>query len=81
VTNEQRKVQFLVELAELTRRTGVVVEGCGCCASPSLRVLTSPRDVMPVCGYGFGYANELTWLTPDDDAAWANYSPTIVKNV
>ena len=34
LTDGQR--EFVAGLTELTRRTGVFVEGCGCCGSPFL---------------------------------------------
>jgi len=34
--NEDRQAQFLKELAELSRKHGILIGGCGCCGSPYL---------------------------------------------
>lgn len=32
----EEEIEFLRGLDELSRRTGVIIAGCGCCGSPSL---------------------------------------------
>ena len=42
---------FLDELTELSRRTGIVVSGCGCCDSPRLLVDGQPWEWTPEGSY------------------------------
>lgn len=76
MTDEARFAQFLAGLAELTRKTGVIIGGCGCCGSPHLRVAT---ELAPEAGYGF--AGGVHWISPDDDYDWEEYSASIVRHV
>lgn len=32
----EKEKEFLIGLTELSRKTGIIVTGCGCCGSPSL---------------------------------------------
>lgn len=75
-TNKEK--EFLVGLEKLTRKTGIVIGGCGCCGSPYLYEvgITDERS-----GYGFGYASEVAWIDPSDDYNWENYSNFIVKEI
>lgn len=45
---EEKKKQFILGLAELTRKYGIAIGGCGCCGSP---FLCDPEDVGEQCGY------------------------------
>lgn len=54
---------FMVGLEELTRQTGVVIGGCGCCGSPFLRPLGRDEQA-PEAGYGDGGLGEIRWLSP-----------------
>ena len=77
--DEQIK-KFLVGLEKLTRETGVVVKGCGCCGSPWLQKLNntiySDVDVLnPEAGYSIGNDNSgllscLKWEHPDKNGSW-----------
>ena len=42
---------FLEDLTELSRRTGIVVSGCGCCDSPRLLVDGQPWEWSPAGSY------------------------------
>ena len=67
---------FMIGLTELSRATGVTIFGCGCCGSPSLK----ERDTSnPNAGYGKGYADEVAWISPEDEYSWEEYSDSIVK--
>lgn len=77
-TEEQRKVDFLLGLAKLTRETGVFITGCGCCGSPDL-VTLGPFVEDKGAGYGYGYAGEVTWISPNDKYDWDKYKDTIPK--
>lgn len=37
IKSKEQVVAFLTELAELSRRHGIEIGGCGCCGSPFLR--------------------------------------------
>lgn len=77
-TEDERKVQFLLGLAKLTRETGIAVSGCGCCGSPSLDAFDlSAEDAR--AGYGYGYAGEVRWISPNDKYDWEKYRESIAK--
>ena len=40
----EKKREFIRELTKLTRRTGVIIGGCGCCGSPYLTVEKPVND-------------------------------------
>lgn len=58
----EREQQFLDGLTELTKRTGVVIAGCGCCGSPFL------VDDLPVTEDGrytiSEYSYQVSWEQP-----------------
>lgn len=56
---------FLIALTELSRKHGIVVTGCGCCGSPSLRKL-EPSQMVPDAGYGANDGSDVQWLAPGD---------------
>lgn len=72
----EKETKFLIGLEKLTRETGIVIFGCGCCSSPSLSEvkITDERS-----SYGFGYASEVYWIDPSDHYAWENFSKSIIK--
>jgi hypothetical protein len=75
----EKEKEFLIGLEKISRETGVIVEGCGCCGSPSLRTLDS-SDMPPEAGYAFGNdLCEIAWLSPRDGTNWEYYRNNIVK--
>lgn len=76
-TEDERKVEFLLGLAKLTRETGIVVDGCGCCGSPSLYNADQGTLQSASAGYGYGYAGEVAWISPVDAHAWEKYKDSI----
>lgn len=82
MTPKERESEFLIGLAELTRKTGITIGGCGCCNSPWIDeakesdALSDPRS-----GYGFGYAGEVRWISPKDKYSWENFSDSIVRHI
>jgi hypothetical protein len=70
---------FLVGLEKLTRETGIVISGCGCCGSPSLDTVTKEELSDESAGYGFGYAGEVTWISRNDKYSWDKFSKSIAK--
>ena len=44
---------FLKELSELTKKYGLVIEGCGCCGSPRIYDVNSEKDVLEDLTYDF----------------------------
>jgi hypothetical protein len=67
---------FLVGLEKLTRETGIVISGCGCCGSPALDECS---DLPTDAGYGFGYAGQVAWISPNDEYDWEKYRANVVK--
>ena len=70
--------RFLIGLEDLTRRTGIVIGGCGCCDSPFL----SKVDSLPIeAGYGClrGGSDEVHWISPSNKFCWEKYSEAVVK--
>ena len=73
--------KFLVGLEKLSRETGVVIGGCGCCGSPYLREMGAESSQS---GYGFGSTGEVLWISERasgewDSYDWENYKDSIVK--
>jgi hypothetical protein len=72
---------FLVGLEKLSRETGVVVCGCGCCGSPFLNALETPESV-DVAGYSAdddSLVSEIRWVSPADDYVWNEYKGRIAS--
>jgi len=69
---------FLIGLEKLTRETGIIIHGCGCCGSPSL---CDEKDAITSddSGYGFGYTDEVCWIDPSDKYDWERFRKSIVK--
>ena len=77
MTEDERKVAFLIGLAKLTRETGIVIGGCGCCESPWLAPLAADTDDR--AGYGYGHADQVLWVSPGNSGDWKKYADTIVR--
>jgi hypothetical protein len=75
VTDEQRKMQFLDELAELTRKHGIAIGGCGCCGSPWLDLHTDVSDLR--AGYSLCEGDQLKWISPGNARDWKRYQDEI----
>lgn len=70
--NERR---FLVGLEKLSRETGVVIAGCGCCDSP---FLADDQSFGESAGYAL-VGGTVMWVAPEDGYDWENYKDLIVK--
>ena len=70
----ENEKEFLIGLAELTRKTGIVIGGCGCCGSPFLNKVEITGDQ---CGYA--YMDYVEWIDPSDPYDWKNKSCNIVR--
>ena len=77
-TEDERKADFLLGLAKLTRATGIAIGGCGCCGSPRIDALT-PEDLDERAGYGYGYAGKVSWISPSDSYSWEHYADSVVR--
>jgi len=77
-TEDERKIDFLIGLARLTRETGIAISGCGCCGSPSIDAV-EPGALTDSAGYGYGYAGEVLWVSQASDHDWDKYSASIVR--
>lgn len=71
---QQRKQQFLVELAALTRKHGISIGGCGCCGSPWLNAEADVSDQRA----GYALCDELKWVAPSDSYNWEHYANGII---
>ena len=68
---------FLIGLERLSRETGIVIDGCGCCGSPRMKAVS---DMPPEAGYAFGAGQcDVAWVSPDDAYDWEHDSQKIVK--
>jgi hypothetical protein len=74
-----QELAFLVGLEKLTRETGIMIGGCGCCGSPSLDTATAEELCDESAGYGFGYAGEVTWISRSDEYSWEKFAKSIAK--
>jgi hypothetical protein len=77
-TENERKVEFLIGLARLSRETGIAIGGCGCCGSPSLDAL-DPEELDERAGYGYGHAGEVSWISPSDSYNWKSFAASVVR--
>ena len=62
MTKSEKFETFRVGLEKLTRETGVVIGGCGCCGSPSLFEMTA-EDKAPGTGYIYTKGKEGEFLS------------------
>ena len=69
--------KFLIGLEKLSRATGIVISGCGCCGSPTL----FPSDDMPPeAGYAFKTGRQdVFWVSPSDKYYWGRLRDKIIK--
>ena len=67
---------FLIGLERLSRETGIVIGGCGCCGSP---YLTEELSMPEQAGYGEGGSGQVKWISPLDAYDWEEYGNTVVK--
>ena len=66
-TKEEQK--FLDGLAKLSRETGIIVAGCGCCGSPYLLSKKEDPELVDLgeeYAYRDGRAGEIEWRTEED---------------
>lgn len=75
MTENERK--FYIGLEKLTRETGVIISGCGCCASPYLEEIKRPIDER--AGYAWGFS-DVQWIDPNDEYNWREYKDNLVKD-
>jgi sugar phosphate isomerase/epimerase len=71
-----RRLAYMLELRELTRKHGVSIGGCGCCGSPWLDENADVSDER--AGYSED-SGELRWIAPSDRYDWEKYSDGIVR--
>lgn len=79
-TRKEREKEFMVGLAKLTRETGIIISGCGCCGSPFLGEAGEAALSDPDAGYGYGWAGEVSWISHDDSGDWNSFGETIVRS-
>ena len=70
----KKEREFLIGLEKLTRVTGIMIGGCGCCGSPFLEEakITDERS-------GYIWEGQVIWVDPSDEYDWKKYSKYIVK--
>ncbi len=76
--NEKEK-EFMRGLTELTRKTGILIGGCGCCGSPYLDVASDKSIADSRCGYYMGDMGELTWTETEDKYFKPKYLEKVVR--
>ena len=60
-----KEKEFLIGLTELTKRTGIVIGGCGCCGSPNLQEI---ENIPEESGYVLCVGDsDVGWIHPGDD--------------
>ncbi len=67
---------FLQGLKDLTVKTGISIAGCGCCGSPYL-VEINKEYLEDDARYGYGNADEITWLPSSNQWDWESYKGSI----
>jgi len=75
--NAQEKA-FLLGLEKLTRETGLIISGCGCCGSPRLGQAET-NQIHDGAGYGPDYLSDVAWISREDINKWNEYSSTIAR--
>lgn len=59
---DAQKRKFLIGLEKLSRETGVIIAGCGCCGSPWLDTI-DPQTEFEEAGYGSDRLSEVAWIS------------------
>ncbi len=59
--NTEQVAAFLAELAELTARHGIKIDGCGCCGSPFLSDKKVGLGYYTVADDPYSFNDTLTW--------------------
>ena len=72
-----RRLAFLLELRELTRKHGISIGGCGCCGSPFLDEAADVSDDR--AGYVEKNGDDLRWVAPSDKQGWKDHADRIVR--
>lgn len=69
---DENKIKFLQGLEKLTRETGIIIGGCGCCGSPFLSAV-GIKDIVSECGYAAEEnGDKVCWVSPNDEYDWEN---------
>lgn len=69
---------FLIGLTKLTRETGIIISGCGCCGSPRISNTGADEAIDDHrSGYGRVYKGKVEWISPADKDKWEEYSAYI----
>jgi hypothetical protein len=79
VISDQEKI-FLIGLEELTRKTGVIIGGCGCCGSPFL-TNAEYNKLDSRAGYAHGSPSlpDVAWVSPADAYEWERSQEYLIK--
>ena len=65
---DEKIQEFMRELENLSRRTGMAVHGCGCCSSPFLIEVSVDSEFGYVYTFaGAGEASDICWVKKSDD--------------
>jgi hypothetical protein len=77
LTKKERK--FLIGLEKLSRKTGVVIGGCGCCGSPWVSEIDEAA-LDEKAGYAMTQDDGgINWVSPSDEYDWKEYHESIIK--
>jgi len=76
-TKENRE-NFLEELAELSHKYGIVIEGCGCCGSPYLNETLTENEFYKTGHYE--YYNNLEYIIQDKNTLNDQFAKKSIKD-
>ena len=69
---------FIRGLEKLSRETGIIIAGCGCCGSPFMDELEQTAK-SENAGYAVIEYGQIMWIAENDKDDWRRYAAKIIE--